>query len=70
MTDDAKMAHPRTLGGMLRRARRAAGLTQEELAELAGISPRELGAIETDAVRRPHRPTVERLASAPCAAAA
>ena len=64
MTNGAGGADLPSFGSMLRRQRRADGLTQEELAELAGISPRELGAIETDAVRRPQRPTVERLASA------
>ena len=64
MTDDASRVDLSSFGRMLRQYRRAAGLTQEEMAELAGISPRELRKIETDAVRRPQRHTVERPASA------
>ena len=64
MTNDASRADLPSFGRMLRQQRRAAGLTQEELAELAGITPRGLAGIETDAVRRPQRHTVERLASA------
>src|SRR4249920_476009 len=64
MTHDASGADLPSFGTLLRQQRRAVGLTQEELAELAGITPRGLGAIETDAVRRPQRHTVERLASA------
>ena len=64
MTNESGTGDLSSFGTMLRQRRRAAGLTQEELAELAGITPRALGGIETDVVRRPQRHTVERLASA------
>ena len=51
-------------GSLLRRLRTAAGLTQEELAERAGISPRAISALERGDRRAPRRDTVERLAEA------
>src|SRR5215472_4922644 len=48
---------------MLRRHRVAAGLTQEELAERAGMSVRGLSYLEKDG-RQPYRDTVRRLADA------
>jgi predicted ATPase/DNA-binding XRE family transcriptional regulator len=50
-------------GRLLRRRRNAAGLTQEELAELAELSPRGLAYLEAG-TRSPHRATVRRLADA------
>jgi transcriptional regulator with XRE-family HTH domain/DNA-binding CsgD family transcriptional regulator len=49
---------------MLRECRRAAGLTQEELAEAAGLSARSVGDLERGRRGRPQRRTVERLVSA------
>lgn len=57
-------AQPRSFGDLLRRYRVAAGLTQEELAEAAGLSRRAIGALETGARRIPHRDTVSLLAQA------
>lgn len=51
-------------GSLLRRYRSAAGLTQEELAERAGISPRAISALERGDRRSPHRDTVAQLADA------
>ncbi len=53
-----------TLGTLLRRARRAAGLTQAELAERAGISPRSMSDIERGVSHTPHKDTVILLADA------
>src|SRR5579871_1078084 len=52
-----------TVGELLREHRLAAGLTQETLAERAGISARSIQAIERG-TNKPHRDTVERLAEA------
>lgn len=52
-----------TFGAVLRGYRVAAGLTQEELAERAGLSPRGLVYLEAG-TRRPYRETVRRLAEA------
>jgi predicted ATPase/transcriptional regulator with XRE-family HTH domain len=49
---------------LLRRYRRASGLTQEELAERAGVSPRTISALERGINRAPHRDTVSMLADA------
>src|SRR5919108_1123852 len=56
-------AHPEAFNHLLRRYRAAAGLTQEELAERAELSPRGLAYLERGA-RSPHRDTVRRLAAA------
>ncbi len=53
-----------TFGMLLRRYRRAAGLTQEELAERAGLSPEGISALERVVNRAPRRDTVELLATA------
>src|SRR5579872_420345 len=53
-----------TFASHLRRLRRAAGLTQEELAERAGLSPRAISDLERGTRRAPHRDTLERLAGA------
>jgi non-specific serine/threonine protein kinase len=52
-----------TFGEALRRHRLAAGLTQEELAERAGLSVRGLSYLEKDG-RQPYRDTVRRLGEA------
>lgn len=57
-------AQPRPFGDLLRRYRVAAGLTQEELAEAAGLSRRAIGALETGVRRLPHRDTVSLLVKA------
>jgi predicted ATPase/class 3 adenylate cyclase len=51
-------------GDLLRRYRVAAGLTQEELAERAGLSRRGIADLESGARRRPRRDTVALLATA------
>jgi len=53
-----------TLGGAVRHRRTEAGLTQQGLAKLAGISVRALRDIENGRVRRPHQSVVRRLATA------
>ncbi len=52
------------VGELLRRARRAAGLTQEALAERAGLSMRGISDLERGVIRAPHRDTLELLAEA------
>jgi predicted ATPase/transcriptional regulator with XRE-family HTH domain len=52
------------VAALLRTFRHAAGLSQEELAELAGLSVHAIGAIERGARRRPHPHTLRALASA------
>ena len=51
-------------GTLLRRARIVAGLTQEELAERAGISSRSIRDMERGGARRPRKETVALLARA------
>ena len=51
-------------GDQLRRARRAAGLTQEELAERARLSARAVSDLERGAKRAPRPDTLRRLAAA------
>src|SRR3954454_23999729 len=53
-----------TFGARLRRAREAAGLSQEELAERAGVSPNTVGDLERGEHRRPYPATVRALADA------
>ena len=53
-----------SFGGLLRELRAAAGLTQEELAERAGLSPNAIGALERGQRRRPYPHTVRALADA------
>jgi transcriptional regulator with XRE-family HTH domain len=48
----------------LRRLREAAGLTQEELAERAGLTPDAIGVLERGARRHPYPNTVRALADA------
>jgi non-specific serine/threonine protein kinase len=51
-------------GAALRRHRLAAGLTQEALAERAGVSARAVSDLERGLARAPHRDTVARLGEA------
>jgi predicted ATPase/DNA-binding XRE family transcriptional regulator len=51
-------------GDLVRRQRKAAGLTQEELAERAGIAPETVSALERGINRAPHRDTLQALADA------
>ncbi len=51
-------------GELLRRHREAAGLTQEELAEMAGLTAKGIGALERGERQRPYPHTVQRLANA------
>src|SRR2546423_14131559 len=53
-----------TFGALLRQYRRAAGLTQEALAERAGITAQAISALERGIRRRPHPSTVRLLAAA------
>lgn len=58
-------AQPLSLfGPLLRRYRAAAGLTQEELAERAGLSTRAISDLERGVKRAPRRETIELLADA------
>jgi transcriptional regulator with XRE-family HTH domain len=57
-------AEPLAFGRLLKRHRLAAGCTQAELAERAGISSAAVTALERGINRAPHQDTVERLATA------
>src|SRR5919206_322700 len=54
----------RPFGELLRRYRSAAGVTQEELAERAGLTAKAVGALERGERRQPWPDTVRRLATA------
>jgi non-specific serine/threonine protein kinase len=54
----------RKFGDLLREYRRAAGLTQEELAERAGVSPRSISELERGGAHIPRRDTIGLLAQA------
>ncbi len=58
------MTQPPLFADLLRRHRAAAGLSQEALAESAGISARAISDLERGINLRPHRDTVELLAAA------
>lgn len=59
------IADPGTgFGDLLLSLRTGAGLTQEELAERAAITPRAVSGMERGQVRRPQRATVQRLVAA------
>ena len=49
---------------LLREQRRAAGYSQEDLAERAGLSVGAIGSLEQGLRRAPHRDTVKALADA------
>ena len=51
-------------GDLLRQHRNAAGLTQEDLAERAGLSVDAISLLERGERRRPHRYTLQSLADA------
>src|SRR5579864_3236913 len=53
-----------TFGMLLRQYRQEAGLTQEGLAELAGVGVRTLSNLESDMTARPHRDTARRIVAA------
>jgi transcriptional regulator with XRE-family HTH domain len=53
-----------SLGGLVRAHRGRLRLTQEELAERAGLSERTLRNLEGDRIRRPYPDTIRRLADA------
>ena len=55
---------PASFGSLLRRERLAAGLTQEALAERAGLSPKAVSDLERDPARTPRLATVTLLADA------
>ena len=55
-------------GALLRHHRHAAGMTQAELAERAGLSVRGISDLERGARRAPYQETVARLADALCLA--
>lgn len=55
---------PDSFGDLLRRARRAAALSQEELGERAGLSVRAISDLERGVNRAPRRDTLELLADA------
>lgn len=57
-------SQPDTFAEMLRRCRVAAGLTQEQLAERAGLSVRGISDLERGVNRSPRASTAERLADA------
>src|SRR5512138_1482601 len=55
---------PSAFGLELRRYREAAGLSQDELAERAGLTASAIGALERGERRRPYLHTVQLLAAA------
>jgi transcriptional regulator with XRE-family HTH domain len=57
-------APPPAFATLLRRYRQAAGLSQEELAERAGLSARTVGDLERGGSHAPRKDTVELLAQA------
>jgi predicted ATPase/DNA-binding XRE family transcriptional regulator len=56
--------HTATFAAVLKRARRAAGLTQAELAERAGLSSEAISALERGVNRSPRRETISLLVEA------
>ena len=57
-------AHPSPFGTQLRRHREAAGWSQEDLAERAGLAAKAIGALERGERRRPYPRTVQLLVDA------
>src|ERR671919_352300 len=53
-----------SFGARLRRLRKASGLSQEELAHRAGLTPNAVGTLERGERRRPYPHTVRALADA------
>ncbi len=64
MSNQASESGAASFGSRLRSLREAAGLTQEELAFRAGLSPNAVGSLERGARRRPQPHTVRSLAEA------
>lgn len=58
------MRDQQDFGGLLRRRRTEAQLTQEQLAELAGVSSRTVGDVERGVVRVPRKSSLDALADA------
>ncbi|SHH25001.1 Helix-turn-helix domain-containing protein [Jatrophihabitans endophyticus] len=58
------MSRANAASDALRRLRRAAGLSQEELAARSGVSARTIRTLESGGARRPHRDTVTAVADA------
>ena len=58
------MDQPILFGALLQRHRHAAGLSQQELAELAGLSRRGISDLERGVHQSPYPETVRRLADA------
>jgi transcriptional regulator with XRE-family HTH domain len=52
------------VGGLIRHYRGEAGLTQEELAERAGLAPSSVVHLESGEVKRPRAKTLAKLAAA------
>ncbi|HEY7036174.1 MAG TPA: tetratricopeptide repeat protein, partial [Thermomicrobiales bacterium] len=61
-SDQTSTGLPPEFGVLLRRLRSSADLTQEELAERAGVSARLVSDLERGAIQRPRRDTVRMLA--------
>ena len=59
-----RQEHDGGFGASLRRLREAAGLTQEQLAHRAGLTPNAISALERGERRRPYAHTVRALATA------
>src|SRR6266550_676616 len=59
-----KLGAPGSFGAQLKALREAAGLTQEELATIAGLSVHAVSALERGQRRRPHVDTVRALSAA------
>jgi transcriptional regulator with XRE-family HTH domain len=53
-----------SLGARLRARRQSSGLSQQELAELSGLSVRAISDLERDRTRWPYRDSLHRLADA------
>lgn len=62
MTEELNGGH--TFAGLLHARRAAAGLTQEQLAERSGLGIRTIRNLERGRVRRPHRESIDLLATA------
>src|SRR5215207_3319490 len=60
--DERRRTSPTAIGHRLKRLRASEGLTQEELAERAGVSARLVSDLERGAILRPRRDTVRMLA--------
>ncbi|MGW5265645.1 helix-turn-helix domain-containing protein [Microbispora sp. NPDC004025] len=63
-TPDTHEQERRSLGALIRTWRDRALLTQEQLADRAGVNVRTIGRFEGDAVRRPRSASLQRLAEA------